>query len=146
MQPQTELRLIGILHDIGKLQISQEILNKPSSLTDDEFSEIKKHPKYGENILRELPGFTSKYQNVILYHHENIDGTGYYHIQESNIPYLSKMIRIIDSYDAMIYGRIYQNRKTVEVAQKELLSLRGKFYDQNLVDQYIFYLQKKMWN
>ncbi|QMS85093.1 diguanylate cyclase [Candidatus Xianfuyuplasma coldseepsis] len=116
-----DLTLLAKLHDIGKIGIPDEILNKPTSLTNDEWTIMKKHPEIGYRIANstsELKGVAT----YILSHHERYDGTGYPKgLQGENIPLLSRIISVVDAYDAMLYDRPYRaalpHHKVIEEIQ-----------------------------
>lgn len=98
----------GLLHDIGKITIPEEILKKPGKLTKEEFNIIKQHPLNGYNILSEA-GFNDEIKNCALMHHEKCDGSGYpYGFTSDKITYFAKMITIVDIYDAMTSQRVYR--------------------------------------
>jgi HD-GYP domain-containing protein (c-di-GMP phosphodiesterase class II) len=102
------LELLATLHDIGKISIDQKILKKPGPLNDTELLEMKKHPEVGYRITNASPELRhiAKY---ILYHHERWDGTGYpYRLRGEKIPLHSRIISVVDAYDAMTRGRPYK--------------------------------------
>lgn len=128
---------IGTFHDIGKLKLPSTLLNKAGPLTGDEFEIIKKHTSYGAEIIQQIPGIPSDFPEIILYHHENIDGSGYHGIEGKHIPMLSRMIRIVDTYDTMLNGRVYQNPVSEKQAVEELMRFRGAIYDDELVQSFV---------
>ena len=134
---------MGALHDIGKLKIDTSLLNKVEKLTDFEMSELKRHTLYGRQLLKERQVFSDDFINNIFYHHENIDGSGYYGLKGKEIPLYARMIRIIDTYDAMTYGRIYQDPICEEEVKAEMESLTGTALDEILMRSYINYLETK---
>jgi putative two-component system response regulator len=111
---QEVMKKAGILHDIGKMGLSENILGKPDRLTEDETEMIKKHPLIGEDICRPLlslrgilPGIRS--------HHERWDGYGFPdNLSGGNIPMIARILSIIDSFDAMVSIRPYRDKKTVK--------------------------------
>ncbi len=132
-----ELKVIGLLHDIGKIAIDEHILNKPGKLTDEEYLEIKRHPEIGCRILS-----TSKemrnYMDVILAHHERMDGGGYPNgLVGDNIPYLARILSISDSFDAMTCERPYKKQRTTLDAAMELIKCSGSQFDSFLVDTFV---------
>jgi HD-GYP domain-containing protein (c-di-GMP phosphodiesterase class II) len=137
------LFFLGALHDIGKLMVRPSVLNKSTKLTEYEFTKIKRHTVYGKQLIKQLQPIPSNFHDVIIYHHENIDGSGYFGLKGKEIPLLSRMIRIIDSYDVMINGRIYQKAVAQKEALKELQSLSDTHYDKELMSAYIDYLEWK---
>lgn len=133
--------LAGLLHDIGKLMISNSIKLEKGNLNDNQVAQLKKHPKYSCNLLNKnlyLP-----VRDIILYHHERCDSSGYpYGIK--NIPLGSRILAIADSYDAMTSSRIYTNFKTKEDALNELKICAEKgLYDKYLVDKFVEILTNK---
>ncbi len=114
----------GILHDIGKVAIPDVILLKPESLNDREYTLIKAHVEVGTNILEGVPRF-QKLAEIIKYHHEKYDGTGYpYRLKGDDIPKLSRIMIVADAFDAMTTSRIYRHKKSVEFALEELERLQ----------------------
>jgi len=98
----------GLLHDIGKMGINEQILNKPTKLTEAEFIMIKHHTKLGYNLIRPLL-FDELIGNAILYHHENFDGSGYPEgLKGDEIPLVARILRIADCYDALTSNRPYR--------------------------------------
>lgn len=102
------LTLAGLLHDIGKVQIPESVLNKPGKLTDEEFALIKQHPKLGYDILKNQP-VDSRIKKAALMHHERCDGSGYpSHLEEDLIDEFAMIVGIADVYDAMTTARAYR--------------------------------------
>lgn len=104
----------GLLHDIGKSAVNREILCKPGRLTKEEFDEIKIHPHEGHNLLENIPHIYKMEKNIVLYHHERADGTGYpfgydYRTYREKIPRLVRMMSICDVYSALINSRPYKD-------------------------------------
>lgn len=129
----------GLLHDIGKLLIPEPIINKPGKLTNEEYEIVKKHAQYGVELIEPLAHipFFSQVKEAILYHHERIDGKGYYGIKEAKIPVLSKIILIVDTVDAMTHDRAYRKGLPLEVAYEELIRCSGTQFDSQMVDVYL---------
>ncbi|AZN40205.1 HD-GYP domain-containing protein [Paenibacillus albus] len=110
----------GFLHDIGKCQITDDILNKPSKLSDEEFEMIKKHTVYGHRIIIESFG-ESMAATVALQHHERIDGTGYPNrVSGELIDPIAKIVAVADVYSAMISSRVYQKKRDLLIVLREL--------------------------
>ncbi len=123
------LNLVGFLHDIGKIAIEEGILNKPGLLTEGEFEMIRQHPEIGCRIIRSAYE-VSEIAEVILYHHERWDGSGYPEgIRGETIPRFARIIAIADSFDAMTSWRTYKNIMTTEEAAREILLNAGRQYD-----------------
>jgi len=107
-----ELVKCGLLHDVGKMKIPLEILNKKQKLEDWEFEEIKKHSVIGYKLLENLSDVAPCIKMVILHHHERIDGSGYpYGLLGEEIDYYSKVIAVCDAYDAITSTRVYKPRR-----------------------------------
>ncbi|MBP9995674.1 MAG: HD domain-containing protein [Lachnospiraceae bacterium] len=132
-----ELRQIALLHDIGKIAVSDTILNKPGKLTDEEFAIMKSHAVAGSEILRDL----TILPNVTLgakYHHERYDGKGYpTGICGEDIPIEARIIGLADAFDAMNSNRVYRNRLTKDVIVEELKKGRGTQFDPKLIDVFM---------
>jgi len=108
-----QLSLTGLFHDIGKMKISQNIINKPDKLTEEEFEIIKKHPIYGYNIISETVGISKNVALGVLQHHEREDGSGYPHgVRGDKIHEFAKIIAVCDIYDAMTSDRVYKNKQS----------------------------------
>ena len=132
-----ELVVLAALHDIGKVAIPDEILSKPGKLTTEEMNQVKKHPEIGYRIAKSCPEI-SHVAEGILSHHERWDGEGYPNrLKGEKIPYESRIIAIIDSYDVMISDRPYKKRMSQEDAVKELRRCSGSQFDACLVDKFI---------
>ena len=124
----------GPLHDIGKIGIHDSILNKPGSLTYEEYEEIKKHPLIGVNIVSPL-GFDSQEQAIIRNHHERWDGKGYPDgLSGENIPRLSRILSVADSFDAMNSNRAYRKSLPFLECIKELRRNSGTQFDPEVVE------------
>lgn len=132
-----ELILLSSLHDIGKIAISNDILNKNGKLTKNEWRKIKKHPEIGYNICGSSPQLLA-IAEAVLAHHEWWNGSGYPQgLKGENIPITSRIIAIVDSYDVMITGRNYQSKLSKIEAIKELRKYSGIQFDTKLVKNFI---------
>lgn len=134
---------MGALHDIGKLKIDPSLLNKKEKLTEMEMRELKRHTLYGRQLLEDRQIFSDEFLNTILYHHENIDGSGYYGLKGKEIPLFARMIRIIDTYDAMAYGRVYQDPLCEDQVKLKMEKLIRTVFDDMLLYSYFSYLETK---
>ena len=127
----------GLLHDIGKIAVPNEIINSPQKLTDEEYSVVKKHPGVGDGILGEIksrPDLTIGAR----YHHERYDGTGYPEGKAGeDIPLLARIISVADSYDAMTSNRSYRGYLPQETVRKELEDNKGTQFDPAIADYMI---------
>jgi len=125
------------LHDLGKINVSKEILISENKLTKDEWEEMKRHPSESADIIRQIGGMESIAQ-LVVQHHEKYDGSGYPKgIQGEDINYLSRMLTIADSFDAMTNKRPYQEKKTFEEAFCEIERCKGTHFDPDLSDKFI---------
>ena len=132
-----ELQSVGLLHDIGKIAIEENILNKPDKLSDEEWKEIKRHPEIGYRILKTVNDM-SDLASYVLHHHERWDGQGYpKSLKGEEIPFISRIISIADSYDAMTSERSYRKGLPEEIAIKELEKNAGLQFDPKLVRIFI---------
>lgn len=130
----SRLESSGPLHDIGKIGIHDSILNKPGLLTPEEFEEIKNHPLIGVNIVAPL-GFDPQEQAIIRNHHERWDGKGYPDgLSGSNIPRLSRILSVADSFDAMNSNRAYRKSLPFSVCIGELQKNSGTQFDPEIVE------------
>lgn len=126
------IALASLFHDVGKCFIPDEILNKPSRLSESEFNFIKKHSIYSSEILQGK--FIEDIANIVEQHHERLDGSGYpYGLKGDEIRIEAKIIAVADSYDAMTSNRSYRNSMTPQAALYEIKSLIDKCYDKDIV-------------
>ena len=131
------LSYAGILHDIGKIGISDAILNKPTKLTAKEWEKIESHPYLGDSILGPIK-FLKKTQTVILHHHERYDGKGYPgKLKGRSIPVGSRIISVCDAYDAMTSTRTYRNALSKGQAIGELKKNAGTQFDPKIVGLFL---------
>jgi putative nucleotidyltransferase with HDIG domain len=134
--------LSGIVHDIGKIGIPDNILNKPAKLDKHEFDLVKLHPNVGADILAEVNEFR-EIAEVVRYHHERYDGEGYLHgLQGSGIPFLSRMLAVCDSYDAMTTARCYRKAVTSAKAIQEIEQGSGTQFDPELSKKFSCFMRE----
>jgi HD-GYP domain-containing protein (c-di-GMP phosphodiesterase class II) len=123
----------GLLHDIGKLAVPLDILQKPGSLTDDEFAAIKRHPADGRRLLEELGGFPETVRGLVSDHHERLDGSGYPRgLTAAQMSIETRILAVCDVYDALVSDRVYRAAWTPERAFA-LLEEESVAYDQTVV-------------
>jgi len=135
------------LHDIGKIAVSDVILNKPGKLTPQEFAAVKSHVKEGERIIEKIVSKTGDEeflrfaQYFVSYHHERWDGTGYpYGLSGSNIPLIGRIMAIIDVYDALVSARPYKKPFSPDIALNTIMQDSGKHFDPNIAE--VFFLKR----
>jgi len=138
------LEVAGLLHDIGKVGIPDAILRKPAKLDDDEYALMKKHPEYGWAVLRMLPGFERAALDV-LHHHEMFDGKGYpAGLKETEIPIVSRIVSVIDAFDAMVSSRPYRKGLPYEEAVRRLIQSSGTQFDPAVVQCFLSFAESEM--
>ena len=142
--PENELEILkigGLFHDIGKIGISDAILQKQGKLTDEEYAEIKKHPIIGANILSNVTLFKDILP-IVKHHHERFDGKGYpFGLEGEQIPYLARIAAIADTFDAMTSKRSYRDAMPIAVVKDEFVKCKGTQFDPNLAECFIEILE-----
>ena len=137
------LRLAGLVHDVGKIQIPTEILIKPSHLSEIEFIMIKTHPQVGYDILKEID-FPYPVSQIVLQHHERMDGSGYPKgLKGEKILVEARIIAVADVVEAMSSHRPYRPAVGIDQAIKEISQHKGSLYDPEVVDVFIKLIDKK---
>jgi len=127
----------GLLHDIGKLRTPLEILNKPGKLTDEEFAIMRAHPDHGREILEANPGIPAAVIDVAFTHHERLHGHGYPRgLKADEISLWSKMVAIVDVYDAITSNRIYHDGMNATEALTRMYEWRERDFDPVLLEQF----------
>jgi HD-GYP domain-containing protein (c-di-GMP phosphodiesterase class II) len=138
--PEPDLKLLewaGILHDVGKIGVAEEILNKPGKLTSEEFEEMKRHPHMSYEVLKPVARLGPVLSGV-LHHHENWDGSGYPHgLSGEQIPLSARIIRIVDTFDALTSTRSYRRGFPVDCAVKILREEAGHGTDPTVTEVFI---------
>ena len=136
MQPEQidRLRTAGLLHDVGKVGISDNILNKPGPLNEVEWTFIRKHPELGTEILKHVAGM-EQCLPAIQFHHEKFNGSGYpMGLKAENIPLEARIMAVADAFDAMTSPRPYGVQFTYEEGLKELRRCAGTQFDPKVVE------------
>lgn len=132
-----EMGSVGLLHDIGKIAIAEDLLNKPGKLTVEEMEEVRRHPEIGYRILSSVNDM-SELSDYVLYHHERWDGGGYPRgLKGKYIPIQSRMIAIADSFDAMTSERSYKASMSKKEAIEELRKNAGSQFDPQMIPVFI---------
>jgi putative nucleotidyltransferase with HDIG domain len=133
-----ELGIGAMLHDVGKTRIPNEILNKPDSLTTEEFEIIKKHTSYGYELLKKSKMLSTYASYIALTHHERYDGEGYpLGLRGEEIHEFSRIVSIADVYDAITSDRVYKRRVNVNEAVEYLIGMGDHQFDYNIVRNFI---------
>ncbi|MFO8056683.1 MAG: GAF domain-containing protein [bacterium] len=131
------LEIAAILHDAGKIGVDDQILRKPSRLTDDEFWQMKQHPKYGFEILQHVKELGPAIPGM-KYHHERFDGKGYPDgLEDGSIPVIARIIAAADTWDAMTSDRPYRKGLPDKVANQELRKFSGIQFDPEVVKAFL---------
>ena len=126
--------LAGIIHDIGKISVPAEVLSKPSSLLEEEFSLIKRHSQTGYDILKTIK-FMWPIPDIVLQHHERLDGSGYPNgLTGDDILIEARILAVADTVESMASHRPYRPELGIKMALEEIMQKRGKLYDENVVD------------
>ena len=129
-----ELSILAMLHDIGKIGIPHQILQKPKPLSSEEWEEIKRHPEIGYRITKNIPELAMVSEYILL-HHERWDGKGYPKgYKGEDIPLLCRILAVADAYDVMTQGRVYRKACSREEAIAELKQNAGTQFDPGIVD------------
>ena len=130
------LYMAGLLHDIGKIGITDSVLQKPGSLTTDEFQHIQQHPRLGFNILADIRQL-SDVLPIVLHHHEQWNGKGYpAQLQGDEIPLLARITAVADAFDAMTSNRPYRDGMPLEKVEEILRNGSGSQWDPTVIDAY----------
>ncbi len=138
------LRMAGLIHDVGKIQIPTEILSKPGQLSDTEFFMIKMHPQIGYDIVKSIK-FSSPVAQVILQHHERIDGSGYLAgLSGDKILLEARILGVADVVEAMSSPRPHRKAFDINTALKEITKYKGSLYDTEIVDTCLKLFKEKM--
>jgi HD-GYP domain-containing protein (c-di-GMP phosphodiesterase class II) len=138
------LEVAALLHDIGKVGIPDSILRKPGRLDPEEYALMKKHPEYGWAVLRMLPGFERAALDI-LHHHESFDGMGYpAGLKGLEIPVVSRIVSVIDAFDAMVSSRPYRKGLPYDEAVLRLNAASGTQFDPLVVKSFLSFAEAEM--
>lgn len=131
-----DLELGTLLHDIGKIGVPDSILHKPERLSEAEWNKIKLHPVLGHHIISNIP-FLDRAARIVVQHHECWDGSGYpFNLRGEEIEIGARILSVVDAFDAMISGRVYQQRQSYEAVSKEIESFSGTQFDPTVVEAF----------
>jgi HD-GYP domain-containing protein (c-di-GMP phosphodiesterase class II) len=137
------LYLAAMLHDIGKIGVSEGILNKPGPLTQEEWAVVRAHPEMGARIVSHIE-YLSPAVGLILHHHERIDGKGYPHgLSGDEIEIGTRVVTVCDSFDAMTTHRPYRRAMEIGQAVKILQTHASRQFDAQIVEAFVDSLEKK---
>ncbi len=132
----------ALLHDLGKVLIGESILNKPSELTPEEFAIMKEHSKLGLKVLKKKDE-GSIVENIILFHHEKWNGTGYpFGLKGRNIPIEARIVSVVDYYDALTSDRVYKSKLSHEKALEILRNESGQRFDPDIISMFEIFENK----
>ena len=135
--------MCALIHDVGKISINKDILNKPGELSEEEWHVFRSHPELGAGIVKQIPQLADC-ADIILHHHEWYDGTGYpAGLKGSAIPIESRIISLAEAFVTMMSERSYTRTKTLDEAIKELRRFSGLQFDPILVELFISIFDKK---
>lgn len=130
--------MAGLLHDVGKAKIPKEVLDKPGKLTEQEFAIMREHPAQGYDILREMRNLPPEALDVVLHHHEKINGTGYPHgLKGEEISLYAKMGAVCDVYDAITSNRPYKNGWDPAESLHKMAEWAGGHFDQRVFQAFV---------
>jgi putative nucleotidyltransferase with HDIG domain len=131
------IRVGAYLHDIGKVDISTDVLRKAAGLTPEEMEEMRRHVDVGERMVRSMGGILKHVIPMVAYHHERWDGTGYKGLQGEEIPLGARLIAVADTYDAIVMDRAYRKGRTPRQAMKIIREARGTQFDPMVVELFV---------
>jgi diguanylate cyclase (GGDEF)-like protein/PAS domain S-box-containing protein len=138
-----ELELLSLLHDIGKIGIPEYILDKPARLSLEEWEIIKTHPEIGYRIAKSTPALEHIAEDILA-HHEKYDGTGYPNgLKAQEIPYLGRIINVVDSFDVMTHSRSYKKASDLSYAISELKACSGTQFDPQIVSAFLQMIEEE---
>lgn len=139
-----DMEIAALLHDIGKIGVPDAILHKPAQLTPEEYALVKKHPEYGWAVLRQISGM-ERASLIILHHHESFDGRGYPGgLRGEEIPLGSRIVSVIDTFDAMVSTRPYRQGLPFEEAERRLIEASGRQFDAEVVRRFLPHARAEM--
>ena len=141
-----QLRMGSLLHDIGKIGIKDDILLKPSTLTEDEYDQIKKHPEIGAQVLEPVKALEFIIP-IVLHHHEHYDGQGYPQgLRGEKIPLAARIVSLADAFEAMTSGRPYRRAMTLQTPYEEIQQQFGRQFDPYVGQVFIEMIKKEAYS
>jgi putative nucleotidyltransferase with HDIG domain len=136
MQTIEDIRAAALIHDLGKLDVSREILYKAARLSNDEYSEMQKHVDIGVQMLQPVGGSLSRVIPIILAHHDKFDGTGYHPTEGNDIPLEARILSVADVYDSLTSDRPYRKAMSPFDAKETIVKAGGTDFDPKVVDAF----------
>jgi putative nucleotidyltransferase with HDIG domain len=137
-----DIRIGGLLHDLGKIGVSDGILLKPNRLTDEEYQIIKRHPTIGASIVEPI-NFSETIQQIIRHHHENHNGTGYPDgLKEDQIDLPARIVHVVDAFEAMSANRVYRGARDLDWIVEEFNRCSGTQFNPEIIQVFLEELQK----
>jgi len=131
-----DVRAAALLHDVGKLEVSREVLYKAARLTDDEMKEIKTHVERGVELLSPVGGSLRRVLPIILAHHDKFDGSGYHPTKAEQIPVEAMVISVADVYDSLVSDRPYRKGLSPSEARDTIVKASGTDFDPRIVNAF----------
>ncbi len=138
------VRVGGLLHDVGKIDISIDVLTKASSLTHEEWEQMRQHTSKGSALLEPMGGLLRDVLPVVMFHHECFDGTGYHGVGGTEIPLGARILAVSDAYDSMITDRPYRTGRTPWEAKLEVEQHAGSQFDPDVVAAFMQVMKAEM--
>lgn len=129
----TDLRYAALLHDIGEVRIPAETLSKSGKLTDEEAARMKQHPEFSVDMLERMGGY-GRILKAVRFHHERMDGKGYYGLPGAEIPYISRILAVADTFSAVTVSKSYRPVRSYEEGISVLKIGAGSQFDEELVE------------
>ena len=131
------LAIAGLLHDIGMTELKKKVVNSKNRFTTSDMDEMRKHPMFGFELLKDQPLVASVSRNAILFHHENLNGTGYYEASGEQIGLFPRILRVVDVYDSLITLKKYREEQSPAQAIEYLMANVGSIFDKEIVEAFV---------
>ncbi|MGO9405427.1 MAG: HD-GYP domain-containing protein [Terriglobales bacterium] len=131
-----DIRAAALIHDLGKLEVSREILHKAARLTDDEYYEMQKHVDLGVQMMQPVAGPLSRVIPIVLAHHDKFDGTGYHKTHGEDIPLEARVLSVADVYDSLTSDRPYRKAMSPFEAKETIVKAGGTDFDPKVVEAF----------
>jgi HD-GYP domain-containing protein (c-di-GMP phosphodiesterase class II) len=139
-QQKVNLRIGVWLHDLGMLALPDAVLFKPGALNEEEWQQVKQHPHYGYQFIREVPNLAEAAQ-IVLCHHEQWNGNGYpNHLAGEQIPFLARIAAVVDVWNALLSDMPYRRAWSADAAKKYIIGEAGKMFDPEIVKEFLLLL------